>query len=342
MDMGCTGSSVLSQRHAELLEVPYTPHTGVVKGIADAEIVGRTAPVKVVIGRVTKELTFIVVRTTMDYPLISCSDLTAFGMPQFAKDLMSLTTGEMRFWRGKDSIFIPEWMMVGSPNEDAANDKGSVFSRMMRNNTLGPDDKKLYAQQEPTARTVRHDPKEERTLHQLIAESMPELKWSCWEDMPLAEGRRRLREELQHLSMPVEEPLEYLLTHATSEQQRKLHRVLELMQENSKLYAHGPHPVMLDRHGKEIVVGPPLPAEANVRRMARQPKLSPSKQLAQEQAFSMGIDWGIYTPVKPEEDTWHTVRQVYAATGKGQWRMCIDPESNKKTEWVTSTAQGRP
>ncbi len=169
MDTGCTGSSVLSQRHAELLEVPYMPRTGVVKGIADAEIVGRTAPVKVVIGRVTKELTFIVVRTTMDYPLISCSDLTAFGMPQFAKDLMSLTTGEMRFWRGKDSIFIPEWMMVGSPDE------GSVFSRMMRNNTLGPNDKKLYAQQEPTARTVRHDPKEECTLHQLIAESMPEL-----------------------------------------------------------------------------------------------------------------------------------------------------------------------
>jgi hypothetical protein len=92
---------------------------------------------------------------------------------------------------------------------------------------------------------------------------------------------------------------------------------------------------MLDRHGKEIVVGPPLPAEANVKRMARQPKLLPSK----EQAFSMGIDWGIYTPVKPEEDTRHTVRQVYAATGKGQWRMCINPESNKKTEWVTSTAQ---
>jgi hypothetical protein len=157
--------------------------------------------------------------------------------------------------------------------------------------------------------------------------------------VPLTEGQRRLREELQHLSMPVEEPLEYLLTHTTSEQQRKLHRVLELMQENSTLYAHGPHPVMLDRHGKEIVVGPPLPAEANVRRMARQPKLSPSKQLAQEQAFSMGIDWGMYTPVGPEEDTRHTVRQVYATTGKGQWRMCIDPDSKRKMEWVTSTAQ---
>jgi hypothetical protein len=159
MDTGCTGSSVLSQRHTELLEVPYTPHTGVVKGIADAEIVGRTAPVKVVIGRVTKELTLIVVRTTMDYPLISCSDLTAFGMPQFAKDLMSLTMGEMRFWRGKDSIFIPEWMMVGSPDEDAANkerdDEGSVFLRMMRNNTLGPDDKKLYPQRARCATTPR-------------------------------------------------------------------------------------------------------------------------------------------------------------------------------------------
>jgi hypothetical protein len=343
MDTGCTGSSVLSQRHAEILEVPFVPHSGVVKGIADAAIVGRTMPVKVVIGRVTKELPFIVVKTEMDYPLISCSDLTAFGMPQFAQDLMSLTTGEMRFWRGKDSIFIPEWMMVGSPDETAANeerdDEGSVLSRMMRNNTLGPDDKELYARQEPTAHTVRHSADEERTLHKLIAEEMPELRWSCWEDVPLAEGQRRLREELQHLSMPVEEPLEYLLTHATSAQQRKLHKVLELMQENSALYARGPHPVMLDRHGQEIVVGPPLPADANVRRMARQPKLTPSKQLAQEQAFSTGLDWGIYAPVGPEEDTRHTVRQVYAATGKGQWRMCIDPDSNRKMEWVTSTAQ---
>jgi hypothetical protein len=34
MDTGCTGSSVLSQRHAEILEVPFVPHSGVVKGIA--------------------------------------------------------------------------------------------------------------------------------------------------------------------------------------------------------------------------------------------------------------------------------------------------------------------
>ena len=343
MDTGCTGSSVLSQRHAEILEVPYEPFNGVVKGIADAAIVGRTGPVKVVIGRVTKELPFIVVQTEMDYPLICCGDVTAFGMPQFATDLRSLTTGDARFWRGKDSIFIPEWMMVGSPDETAANeerdDEGSVLSRMMRNNTLGPDDLARHARQEPTAHAVRHDPKEERSLHKLIAEKMPELKWSCWEDVPLAEGQQRLREELQHLSMPVEEPLEYLLTHATSGQQRKLHKVLQLMQENSALYACGPHPVMLNRHGEEVVVGPPLPPDANIRRMARQPKLSPSKQAAQEQAFNIGLEWGIYSPVGPDEDTKHTVRQVFAATGKGQWRMCIDPESNKKTEWVTSTAQ---
>jgi hypothetical protein len=34
MDTGCTGSSVLSQRHAKILEVPFVPHSGVVKGIA--------------------------------------------------------------------------------------------------------------------------------------------------------------------------------------------------------------------------------------------------------------------------------------------------------------------
>jgi hypothetical protein len=58
--------------------------------------------------------------------------------------------------------------------------------------------------------------------------------------------------------------------------------------------AEQPAPLMLNRHGNEVIVGLPLPPEANVRRMVRQPKLSPSKQVAQEQASSGAstAQWG--------------------------------------------------